>query len=380
MIYLDNASTTYPKPGRVAAAMQAYLTQSGVSPGRGGYAAAVSAERMLADVRRRLTQLVRGDEPTRMIFAANGTDALNLAIHGVLRAGDHVVTTALEHNSVSRPLETLRRRGMITLTRVGFGADGVIDPGEIARAITPQTRLVALNHASNVTGAIQPAREVGAITARHDVLFLLDAAQTIGVIDIDISAWRVDLLAFPAHKELLGPPGVGALFVGPEVDIVPVRQGGTGGDSADPLQPPDWPSRLESGTPNTVGIAGLAAALHGLEPLKTLATVRACMAHFLDGVAEVPGIHRVGTAPVDRCVGTASVIIDGIGVEEAGAILDESFDIAVRAGLHCAPYAHRQYGTFPDGTIRVSPGPFTTPREIDAAVAAFRAIAEEVRN
>lgn len=377
MIYLDNASTTFPKPPEVLAAMQQYLGACGVSPGRGGYAAAMVAERLVSGVRRRLTQLVRGDEPARMVFTANGSDALNLAIHGVLRAGDHVVTTALEHNSVSRPLETLRRRGVITLTRVGFGADGMVDPDEIARAITPQTRLVALNHASNVTGAIQPAGEIGAIALRHEVLFLLDVAQTIGLLDIDVSGWRVDLLAFPVHKELLGPPGVGALFVGPDVDIVPVRQGGTGGNSADPLQPVEWPARLETGTPNTLGIAGLSGALSVLEPARALATVRARLGRFLEGIADIPRARRIGRADPGACVGTCSLLIDGLGADEVGAILDDSFGIAVRAGLHCAPYAHRQLGTFPDGTVRVSPGPFTTEAEIDAAVAAVRAIAAD---
>jgi len=376
VIYLDNASTTFPKPAGVAEAMVRFMRECGASPGRGGYAAAVAAERVVADVRRRLTQLVGGDDTARMVFTSSCTDALNLAIHGVLREGDHVVTTALEHNSVSRPLETLRACGWITLSRVGFGESGAIDPEEMRRAVTPKTRLITLNHASNVTGVIQPVAEVGAIAAERNILYLLDAAQTLGLVEVDVAAWHVGLLAFPAHKELLGPPGLGGLYVARGVEVEPLRQGGTGGDSAHPVQPEEWPARLEAGTPNAAGIAGLGAALAVLNPAAALAHVRARLARFLEGIGENANIRRLASAPVAQTVGTCAVVIDGMGVEETGAILDESFDIAVRTGLHCAPYAHRVLGTFPDGAVRVSPGPYTTDAEIDAAVAAFCEIAD----
>jgi len=378
MIYLDNASTTFPKPATVAAAMQRFLSEVGASPGRGAYAAAITTERIISDVRRVLTRMIGGDDPSRMIFTGSCTDSLNLAIHGVLREGDHVVTTTVEHNSVSRPLETLRQRGFITLTRVPFGADGRVDPDAVAAALQPNTRLVTLNHASNVTGAIQPAAAIGPVVRRHGAYLLLDAAQTAGLLNIDLDAWCVDLLAFPAHKEMLGPPGLGLLYVGPGVDIAPLRQGGTGGDSAHPVQPEDWPHRLETGTPNTVGIAGLQAALKELAPEATLARLRARCARLLKGLAGHERIHHVGGAGVDACVGTLSLTIDGLGVEDAAAILDESFGIAVRAGLHCAPYAHQTLGTFPDGTIRISPGPYTTETEIDRAIEALVEIAASV--
>ncbi|MCB9849600.1 MAG: aminotransferase class V-fold PLP-dependent enzyme [Phycisphaerales bacterium] len=375
MIYLDNASTTYPKPSTVLSAMERYMRECGVSPGRGGYSAANDAERMVADVRRKLTQLVSGSDPAHMVFTGSCTDALNLALHGVLREGDHVITTMLEHNSVSRPLETLRARGMITLTRVAFNSDGFIDPADIAAAITPQTRLIAVSHASNVIGTIQPVAEVGKIAAEHGAYYLLDAAQTVGVVDIDVAAWHVDLLAFPAHKELLGPPGLGALYVGSNVEIAAYRQGGTGADSAHPVQPDEWPAHLEAGTPNTVGIAGLAAALAALNPAKALAHIRTMLARFEEGVSEVERVRNVCPAPIDARVGTCALIIDGMDAEDVGAVLDESFDIAARAGLHCAPYTHRVLGTFPAGALRISPGPFTTAQEIDAAVNAIREVA-----
>jgi cysteine desulfurase/selenocysteine lyase len=376
MIYLDNASTTFPKPPQVLAAMQTFMTECGVSPGRGGYAAARAADALVARVRRKLTGLIGGDDPARMVFAASCTDALNLAIHGVLRDGDHVVTTALEHNSVSRPLETLRARGCITLTRVGCGADGRIDPDDIAAAINPRTRLITLNHASNVTGAIQPVAAVGAIAAESEAYFLLDAAQTMGVLDIAMADWHVDLLAFPAHKELLGPPGVGGLYVGPRVAIDAYRQGGTGSDSIHPTQPDDWPFRLEAGTPNVVGLAGLDAALATIDPPATRARLQALTGRLTQALAALPAVRVRGMLDAADCVGVCALTLEGMAAEDVGAILDESYDIAARAGLHCAPYAHRALGTFPNGALRLSPGVYTTEAEIDQTVTAIAQLSD----
>jgi cysteine desulfurase family protein len=377
MIYLDNASTTYPKPASVIEAVNHYMTKVGASPGRGGYCASTEAGRMVDRVRDGLTRLVNGADSNRTIFTASCTDALNMAINGVLAEGDHVITTALEHNSVSRPLQAMHNAGHITLTRIPFGESGCIDPDDIAKAITPKTKLIAVTHASNVTGVIQPVAEVGAIAREHDVLFLMDAAQTIGVVDIDMQAMLVDLLAFPAHKELLAPPGLGALCVGLRCEVLPWRQGGSGVDSISPTQPEDWPTILEAGTPNTVGIAGLHAALDEIKPAATLAYLRGLLDRLFEGVEEMEGLRVIGNLDSASRVGTVSIMLGDLSPMETSAILDESFGICVRPGLHCAPYTHRTLGTFPDGTIRVSPGPFTTEDDIDQTREAFRQILDK---
>lgn len=377
MIYLDNASTTYPKPAAVTQAMTHYLTDIGASPGRGAYAASREASQMVSDTRRKIVRLVNGYQPDHVVFTANCSDALNTAFHAVLRKGDHVVTTMLEHNSVNRPLQAMTDAEFITHTRVPFSQEGFVDPADVEAAITPATRLVVLNHASNVTGLIQPAAEIGAIARKHGALYMLDAAQTIGLLDIDMVALNADLLAFPAHKELLGPPGVGVLHVGERPDVRPWKQGGTGGDSATPVQPTEWPHILEAGTPNTVGIAGLSAALDVLDPAATLAHLRRMITLLIEQIEKTPAIRIIGSRDADRRVGTLSVVIEGISPTDISAILDGSFGICVRAGLHCAPYACRQLGVFPDGTVRIAPGPFTTEEEIEKTADALASIARQ---
>ncbi len=365
MPYFDNASTTHPKPPEVIEAMRRFMTDCGVSPGRGEYRAAAQCTRLVEDVREAITAHIGARQPERTVFTASCTDALNLAIHGVIQPGDHVVTTMLEHNSVMRPLETLRAAGTISLTCVPFDAEGCVDPAEVAAALKTNTRLVVLNHASNVTGVIQPAAEIGAIARNAGAYFLLDAAQTIGLVEIDVAAMSVDLLAMPAHKELLGPPGLGMLWVDPRVEIRAVRQGGTGADSASALQPVEWPYFLEAGTPNSVAIAGLRAALAYLEPTATLARLRKLLDLLAARLEKIPGVTLLATRNNARRVNTLAITVDGYTASEVAAILDESFDVAVRAGLHCAPNAHRQLGTFPEGAVRLSPGPFTSEDEID---------------
>jgi cysteine desulfurase family protein len=371
VIYLDNATTSWPKPPAVVEAMTRYLNEVGASPGRAAYAGAVEADRIVADVRRRLTELFDGDDSRRMILCHNCTDALNMAIKGALGEGDHVVTTVLEHNSVSRPLQALAEVGFIGLTRVPASAGGFVDPDQIARAIRPHTRLIACTHASNVLGTIQPLEEIGRLARRHEALFLADVAQTAGVVPISIKRMHVDLLAFPGHKSLLGPPGTGGLYVGGRATLRPWREGGTGGDSASPTQPGEYPHLLEAGTANTVGIAGLRAALEALDPARALAHERELLGRLLDGISENRKVHPVGDQSPDKRVGTLSLVIEGLSPEEAAGVLDESFGIAVRAGLHCAPDTHRATGTFPEGTLRISPGPATTAGEIDVLIEAL---------
>lgn len=379
--YLDNAATSWPKPPVVAEAMSRFLAQDAANPGRAGHRMAVAAERMLDSVRKELTEFVGGQDLHRMIWTMNCTDALNIAFKSLLRSGDHVITSTLEHNSVSRPLQAMADSGFITLTRVDFSpSTGLISPDEVREAIGPKTRLIALTHASNVVGTIQPARDVGKIAREHGVKFLLDGAQTIGVVSINVQHDFIDLLAFPGHKSLLGPTGTGGLYVNTTVkieDLTAFREGGTGGDSSSPHQPRLFPYFLEGGTPNTVGIAGLGAASEYVRqhvPATTLAHEQALVQRLLDALAEIEAVEVYGPSTAANRVGTVSFNVDGYSPQELGGILDEAFSIAVRPGLHCSPYAHKSLGSFPDGTVRVSPGAFNTEADIDKLLEALREV------
>jgi len=374
-IYLDNASTSWPKPQRVIDEMSRFLAEEAGSPGRAGHRLALAAERIVRDVRVKLARLVHADDPNRIIQCLNGTDALNIALKGSLRSGDHVICTALDHNSVSRPLQALAEAGVISVTRLAVGGDGVIDPDDVRKAITPQTRLVVANHASNVTGVIQPIAEIGRIVREHNQLFLVDAAQAIGLLDIHVDAMNIDLLAFPCHKALLGPAGTGALYVGPRAVLRPWREGGTGADSVLPTQPKEFPTWLEAGTPNTVGLAGLNAALDGLNPAVAMNHERELLDRFIQGVSNDDRIRLVGPGATSARVGVVSLLVEEVPPVDVAAVLDESFGIAVRSGLHCAPYAHRALGAFPEGTVRISPGWSTTTTDIDELVSALHEIA-----
>jgi len=371
IIYFDNAATSWPKPQVVTDRMTKFLGEEAANPGRAGHRMAVGAERMLDGVRKLLTEFVGGTDLHRMVFTLNGTDALNIAMKGMIRQGDHVITTALEHNSVSRPLQSMADSGFITLTRIGFSPEtGVVDPADFDKAITPKTRLIAMTHGSNVLGTIQPIEEIGRIAKAKGVKFLVDGAQTLGTVPIDVKRMNIDVLAFPGHKSLLGPTGTGGLYVNTTLsleDINPFREGGTGGDSSSPTQPKLFPYLLEGGTPNTVGIAGLGAAVEFViahDPAKTLAKEQAMVQSVIDLVTSTPKMTLYGPKSARGRVGTVSFNIAGYTPQEAGSILDESFNIAVRPGLHCSPYAHKGIGTFPDGAIRVSPGHFNSEEEL----------------
>lgn len=405
MIYFDNAATSFPKPPEVAARMARFLADEAANPGRAGHRMAVAAERMLDDVRLKLTRFFDGDDHHRMIFAMNGTDALNMAIKGVLAnegAREHVITTVLEHNSVSRPLQAMVAHGLIELTRVSCDDQGFVDPQAVASAIKPNTRLIVMTHASNVLGTIQDIAAVGRIARERGILFCVDAAQTAGVVPISIRQMCIDLLAFPGHKSLLGPTGTGGLYVGPrcpepaeavaatleaggldnvvmrQARLRPWREGGTGGDSTTPTQPALYPYYLEGGTPNTVGIVGLGAGLdHVLEqdPARTLAHEQHMVAAILDRFGSDDRFTFYGSRDPARRVGTLSLNIRGYEAPDVGSILDDSFNIAVRPGLHCSPYIHRRLGTFPQGTVRISPGPFNTEADLNALLDALDQIA-----
>jgi cysteine desulfurase family protein len=377
VIYLDNAATSFPKPEAVYAALDQFARHSLANPGRAGHTMALAAEHTLDDARHRLNRFFNGKNPDRWVFTLNGTDALNMAIKGVLHDGDHVVTTNLEHNSVSRPLVALAEAGRITLTRVQADAGGTVDPAAIAAAMTEKTRLVAVTHASNVLGTVQPIAAIGQLVRARDALFLVDAAQTAGVLPIDVQAMCIDLLAFPGHKSLLGPTGTGALYVGSRAQLRPWREGGTGGDSSTPTQPKEYPYYLEGGTPNVLGIAGLIAGLDFVEE-RGLDVIHRHEVDLCDqlrmALTELPGFEVFGHSNSACRVGTVSFRCQAVPAADLGAILDQSFDIAVRPGLHCSPYIHRSLGSYPEGLVRVSTGPFNTPAEIQTLIEALREI------
>ena len=377
MLYLDNAATSFPKPEPVYRALDHFARNDLANPGRAGHKMAIGSERALDAGRHALNQMFNGAAPERWIFTLNCTDALNLAIKGTVQPGDHVITSDLEHNSISRPLRKLEKDGVITLTRL-VSEGGYLDPADIRKALTPNTRLVALTHAANVLGTVQPIDEIGAIVREADALFLVDAAQSAGIVPIDLARTPIDFLAFPGHKALYGPTGTGALYVGPRANPRAWREGGTGGDSASETQPQMLPYALEGGTPNVLGIAGLTAGIAWV----AARGIDACRRHEVDLLqhvvdwAEADDDWRIaGRWEPATHVGALSLIVpDGFTPGEVALSLDSSFEVAVRPGLHCAPYIHKRLGTFPDGTLRVSPGPFTTAEDIATFIGAISSI------
>ena len=371
MIYLDNAATTFPKPEIVYKTMDTFYRTLGANPGRSGHKRAVAAEKEIEDTRLAAARLFGIKDVKRFIFAYNATDAINMGIKGLLKPGDHAITTYLEHNAVSRSLDGLERKKGVTVTKVGNSMEGFIDPNDVKNAIMPKTRLIVMTHAPNVLGTIQPIREIGEIARERGVVFMVDAAQTAGVCEIDVDTLCVDMLAFTGHKGTLGPTGTGGLYVGERATLEPWREGGTGFEPASLSQPEELPYRLESGTPNTVGIAGLRAGIEYVMS-RGISAIRIHEQKLLQKlVAALQDDKRFvlyGTRDVSKKVGILSLNVKGFRPAEVGAILDQSFDIAVRPGLHCAPFAHQRMGTFPDGMVRVSPGCFNTEDEIDQLI------------
>jgi cysteine desulfurase family protein len=387
MIYFDNAATSFPKPPQVAEAIADFLANLAVNPGRGGFDLSLEGGLLVDNVRDRLDRFFNNParDPDRAIFTANATDALNLAIQGVCRAGDHVVATVMDHNSVLRPLFMLQKAGMITFDLAPCDKNGQVDPSAVKALIGPKTRLVVMTHASNVCGAIQPAAEVGAICRERGILFLLDAAQTAGIVPVDMVALKADMVAFTGHKSLLGPTGTGGLIVGPDVDVRSTRWGGTGVRSAVREHLEKFPWRLEAGTLNTVGIAGLGASLEWVsakEDGQLLAHEHRLANKFLAGCAELDkvmfhgcGADRPTELGPDR-LPVISLTVQGRSAEEMGLFLDADWNIAVRTGLQCAPLAHEALGTVPHGSVRFSFGPFNTDEDVAVGVTAMQELAK----
>lgn len=377
-LYFDNAATSFPKPPPVYDAVDHYQRNIGAAGGRGGYRTALEATRIIETARARLARLIHSPQPDDIVFLQNGTDALNQAIHGLLQPGDHVVTTCLEHNSVLRPLHWLKQTQNVSLTLLSPDpATGLVGAEQFAAAIQNQTRLICLTHASNVTGAIQDIASVAQVASAHRIPILIDAAQTIGHVPLDVSQLDVDLLAFSGHKGLLGPLGTGALYVAPRIQqwLRPLRQGGTGFHSESPLPPPELPQRYEPGNHNLPGLAGLAAALDWLEdhpPHERHIRETDQRRQLMTALQEMPHITLYSPGPGPH-VGVLSLQVAGYSPHDVAMILDDSFDIAVRAGLHCAPLAHQQLGTLHSGgTVRISSGVFTSDEDIAVLINAFQ--------
>ncbi|MBI5657200.1 MAG: aminotransferase class V-fold PLP-dependent enzyme [Geobacter sp.] len=375
-IYLDNAATSFPKPEAVYTAVEHALRDVGVSPGRGSHRRGLAAARLVLEAREALADLFAIPDSSRIVFTQNATEALNLAVLGLLKPGDRVVTTTMEHNSLARPLHLAARRG-VEVVFVPADRTGMVDSAEIAAALAVPTRLVALSHCSNVTGTIQPVAEIGALARKRGALMLVDAAQSVGCIPIDVGAMSIDLLAAPGHKGLYGPPGTGFLYIADGIDLDPLMVGGTGTASTGEDQPADLPERFESGTINTPAIAGLLAGVLFVASTGVAAIARheeRLVNRLCAGLQEMPSVRLCGPEPLKPRGSVVSFTVDGMDPGHVGFLLDQEHDIAVRTGLHCAPAAHRTIGTFPAGTVRASPGYFTTDAEIDTFITALRSI------
>ncbi len=374
-VYLDNAATSFPKPEAVVRAVCDVLENIGASPGRGAHRHARRAMSILSECRDRTARVLGVSDPDRVVFTRNATESINVVLKGFLRPGDRVLISGMEHNSVLRPLQRLSGQGVTTGT-IPAGPAGGLDTGALKEMIgAPRTRLVVLVHASNVNGALMPVDEAAEICARAGVPLLLDAAQTAGIQPILAEDRKLGMVACSGHKALLGPAGVGVLYVRPDLEVLPLMEGGTGSRSEDFNQPEFCPDRFESGTPNLPGLAGLSEGIDfilrtGMDAIREKEIELAILLE--KGLSEISGVNVL--KPELRGTGTVSFTAGRINPAEIGFILDEAFDIAVRTGLHCAPLAHRTLGTFPEGTVRVSPGHSTTVEEIEYFVKSLRSI------
>ncbi|MEW6328361.1 MAG: aminotransferase class V-fold PLP-dependent enzyme [Thermodesulfobacteriota bacterium] len=371
-IYCDQAATSFPKPKAVIEAISSFLTNTSGSPGRSAHRYAIEAGRAVFEAREGVADFFNCPSSEQVIFTANVTESLNLVLLGLLQPGDHVVTTSMEHNSVMRPLQYLKESRNVDFTVVSCDDRGRLDPEDIQKALRPETRLVVVNHASNVTGTILPIEAVGEI--KGDAFFLIDTAQSAGVIPIDMQGAGVDFLAFTGHKSLLGPAGIGGLCLSKDIRLNPLKRGGTGSRSESWAHPDFLPDRYESGTPNTVGIVGLDAGIRfiqeqGLERIRghELQLIR----QMMEGLSGIKCVKIYGPRAADEKTGIVSLNIEGKSPSEVCLILDRKYGIMTRGGLHCAPIAHKTIGTFPDGTVRLSLSYFNIMEEVDQVIRAI---------
>jgi cysteine desulfurase family protein len=384
IIYFDNAATSWPKPPETIAAMQNYLQNIGGSPGRSGHRLSIEAARIVFGAREKLAELFNIPDPLRIVLTKNATEALNIAIFGLLKPGDHVITSGMEHNSVMRPLRLMEARG-IRITVIPCDKTGLLDPAQIAGAIEKNTKAIFITHASNVTGTVLPVADIGRIARDHDLVLCVDAAQTAGSYPIDVLDMNIDLLAFTGHKSLLGPSGTGGLYIreGLEKNITPLCVGGTGSRSEMEAQPDFMPDRYEAGTPNTAGFAGLRAGVEfvlsrGLDEIKSKEENLTKV--FIEGIGNLPGITLYGQTSVDQRIPVVSFNIDGMDPAAVAWEIDERFKIMSRSGLQCAPAAHKTIGTYPVGTVRFSFSYFNTEEQVIQSIEALEQISRERKN
>ena len=381
-IYFDNAATSWPKPPEVRAALEAYFGSAGGNPGRSGHRMSIAAARVVEEARDRLAELLNASDPTQIVLTNNATEGLNLAICGLLRPGDHAITTSIEHNSVMRPLRHLESVG-VELTVVDCDRRGMLDPDDVRAALQPNTGLCVTVHGSNVTGSLLPIADLAAIARESGVPYLVDAAQTAGAIPIDVEAQGLDMVAFTGHKGLLGLTGTGGLYIRDGLTPSPLMRGGTGSRSDSEIQPDFMPDRYESGTLNVAGLAGLAAGIgHILDVgvAQVESHERALVARFLAGAEEIPEITVYGPRSMaDRC-GVLSFNVAGLTPSEVGTLFDQQYNVMSRVGLHCAPGAHKTIGTFPTGSVRFGFSLANTEGEVDRALNALEEIATWARS
>ena len=383
LIYLDNGATSFPKPEAVYQFMDAYYRKSGVNPGRSGYDMCLEAGEVVENCRKQLTDFFGGTDPNRLCFSYNSTDALNLIIHGILQEGDHAISTRLEHNSVLRPLYHLEQEQGVAVDYAGVDAKGFVDPHEIERLIRPDTKLVIVNHASNVIGTVQPIAEIGRICREKGVVFAIDASQSAGMVPIDMDEMNLDIVAFTGHKSLMGPTGIGGLYVREGVDIRLTPAGGTGVRSAVRTHLYEYPYRLEYGTLNSVGVAGLYTGVRwvldrGVENIHAHEMKLTGM--LRDGLREIPGVTLYCQDDLTDHISVLLFNLDGVEAMDTGTMLDVDYNIACRTGLHCAPLIHEDIGTADiHGAVRFGIGPFNTEAHIEQAITAVREIRETLK-
>ena len=378
--YLDNAATSWPKPEAVYQAVDHFMRHIGATPGRGGHQREEEAAAIADETRAALAGLFNAPEPACVVFTMNATHAINMALKGVLHAGDHVITSSIEHNALWRPLKALEKRGGVELSVVHCSSDGTLDVAAVAAAMRSNTRLVAMLHASNVLGTLLPIAAIGQLAHDQGALFLVDAAQTAGTCPIDVQAMHIDLLAFAGHKGLYGPHGTGGLVVRPDSQLETWVEGGSGVESESDDMPAELPLRLEPGTHNAAGIAGLLAGVRFVQQ-QGVGNIRAhemeLTRQLIDALQEVPGLRLLGPRDPAQRTAVVSVAVAGYMPEQLAEVLDRVFGVATRAGLHCAPQAHRTAGTLEDGALRFSPGYFNTAQDITYAAQALKTILEQ---
>ncbi len=380
MVYFDNAATTFPKPDIVYDRVMKVMKEYGANPGRSGHKLALKASREIFETRNLISKFFNTGNPMNIIFTFNCTESLNIGIKGILKPGDHVITTSMEHNSVLRPIKHLEKIG-VESTIIKADEKGIINPLDIQRAIKSNTKLIVTTHVSNLTGSIMPIKSIGEIAKENNIYYLVDAAQSAGVYNIDVQKMNIDILAFPGHKGLLGPQGTGGLYIRDDVDLDGIFQGGTGSISYSLEQPEIKPDKYESGTINAPGVIGLGEGIRYIME-KGIDNIRIyeeeLTKHFIDEAMKIDGIKLYGPLDINKQGAVVSLNIRDVDSSEVSYLLDEEYDIAVRPGLHCAPLAHKTIGTFEQGVIRFSFGLFNTHKEIEYGIKALKEIAKKI--